>query len=117
MPQVMPRRPRVLRNVRGGGGERRIAEAACRIVWSTCPFRLECVIGGLERQELWGIWGGMDCQDRKRIAANTGICYPVSRPTRHERAPGEAELRLRRMPGEAYADVDRRASRHDTESR
>lgn len=60
--------------------DRRIAEHACRIVCSTCPFRLPCAIGGLERQERWGIWGGLDYQDRKRIAARYGYLPPGDPP-------------------------------------
>lgn len=60
--------------------QRREAEHACRIVCSTCPFRLDCAIGGLERRERWGIWGGLDYQDRKKIAARYGYLPPGDPP-------------------------------------
>lgn len=30
------------------------AKALCR----TCPIRIECLTGALERREPWGVWGG-----------------------------------------------------------
>jgi hypothetical protein len=59
---------------------RKAAELACRIICSTCPFRLDCAIGGLERQERWGIWGGLDYADRKKIAARYGYEPPGDPP-------------------------------------
>jgi hypothetical protein len=60
--------------------DRRLAEAACRIVCSTCPFRLDCATGALERRERWGIWGGLTYEDRKRIAAKYGYLPPGDPP-------------------------------------
>lgn len=60
--------------------DRRLAEAACRIVCSSCPFRLPCAIGGLERRERWGIWGGLDYEDRKLLAARYGYLPPGDPP-------------------------------------
>ncbi len=31
-----------------------LAKALCR----TCPLRVECLAGALDRQEPWGVWGG-----------------------------------------------------------
>jgi WhiB family transcriptional regulator, redox-sensing transcriptional regulator len=31
-----------------------LAKALCR----TCPVRVECLAGALDRQEPWGVWGG-----------------------------------------------------------
>ena len=60
--------------------ERRLAEAACRIVCAGCPFRLACAVGGLERQERWGVWGGLTYEDRKRVAAQYGYLPPGDPP-------------------------------------
>ena len=68
----------------GGDGakpaERKAAELACRVICSSCPVRLACAIGGLERQERWGVWGGLDYADRKRIAARYGYLPPGDPP-------------------------------------
>ncbi|TDV40120.1 WhiB family transcriptional regulator [Actinophytocola oryzae] len=60
--------------------KRRAAEYACRVVCSTCPLRLPCAVGALERAEKHGIWGGLDYQDRKRIAARYGYLPPGDPP-------------------------------------
>ena len=31
---------------------------AAKALCSTCPARLDCLSGALERQEPWGVWGG-----------------------------------------------------------
>lgn len=59
---------------------RKTAELACRIICSTCPFRLACAVGALERRERWGIWGGLDYQDRKKIAAKFSYEPPGDPP-------------------------------------
>lgn len=51
------------------------AELACRVVCRVCPVRMLCATNALERGEPWGIWGGLDRRDRKKLAAELG--YPV----------------------------------------
>lgn len=34
------------------------AVATAQAVCGTCPLRIECLAGALEREEPWGIWGG-----------------------------------------------------------
>lgn len=53
---------------------------ACRLICRACPVRLECATGALERRERWGIWGGLDYHDRKRIAAKHGYLPPGDVP-------------------------------------
>ena len=60
--------------------DRELAEAACRLICSACPVRLDCVVGALERREPYGIWGGLDREDRKRIAARFGYLPPGDPP-------------------------------------
>jgi len=55
--------------------DREVAEYACRIVCSTCPVRLACAVGALERREPYGIWGGLDRADRTKVARRYG--YPI----------------------------------------
>lgn len=59
---------------------RETAETACRLVCSACPVRLACAVGALERREPYGIWGGLDREDRKRIAARYGYLPPGDPP-------------------------------------
>jgi hypothetical protein len=60
--------------------ERRAAEYACRRVCAECPFRLPCAIGGLERRERWGVWGGLTYDDRKALAGKYGYLPPGDPP-------------------------------------
>ncbi|HEU5475686.1 MAG TPA: WhiB family transcriptional regulator [Actinophytocola sp.] len=68
----------------GGDGakpaQRAAAELACRTICAVCPVRLQCAVGALERRERWGIWGGMDYQDRKLVAARFGYEPPGDPP-------------------------------------
>ncbi|GAB3472143.1 hypothetical protein GCM10027436_88490 [Actinophytocola sediminis] len=54
--------------------------AAARLICSACPVRLLCAVGALERREPYGIWGGLDRQDRKAIAARFGYEPPGDPP-------------------------------------
>jgi len=53
-----------------------LAKALCR----TCPLRLECLAGALERQEPWGVWGG------ELLIAGVVVARkrPRGRPRKHE---------------------------------
>ncbi len=59
---------------------RQAAELACKVVCAVCPVRLACAVGALERRERWGIWGGLDYEDRKRAAAKFGYLPPGDPP-------------------------------------
>lgn len=41
------------------------AKAVCR----RCPVRADCLEGALERQEQWGVWGGLSTRERRDLAA------------------------------------------------
>jgi hypothetical protein len=53
---------------------------AARVICSTCPVRMLCASGALERGEPWGIWGGLDRTDRKAIAIEYGYPLPAMLP-------------------------------------
>ena len=40
-----------------------LAKAICH----ECPIRVECGVQAIERDEKWGVWGGMSADDRKKI--------------------------------------------------
>lgn len=44
-------------------GDREEAMRLC----ASCPVRLECLEHALENREAYGIWGGTDEQERKRL--------------------------------------------------
>jgi WhiB family redox-sensing transcriptional regulator len=46
------------------GGSTREAKRTCR----ACEVRAECLEYALDRQERWGIWGGMSERERHRLA-------------------------------------------------
>lgn len=49
----------------------------CRRVCWSCPVRLLCLRHALVRGEPWGIWGGLDPEQRVALAARGG--YPIPR--------------------------------------
>lgn len=59
---------------------REAAEFACKVICAACPVRFQCALGALERGEPWGIWGGLDRQDRKAIAIEFGFPLPGDPP-------------------------------------
>lgn len=57
------------------------AEAlACRAICAACPVRFDCALAALERGEPNGIWGGLDRQDRKKLAIEFGFPLPGDPP-------------------------------------
>jgi WhiB family redox-sensing transcriptional regulator len=48
------------------------AKALC----ATCPIRLSCLTGALERQETWGVWGGEIVIDGTVVAYKRGRGRP-----------------------------------------
>lgn len=41
------------------------AKAVCKM----CPVRQECLFYALERDERWGVWGGLDQYERRALKA------------------------------------------------
>ncbi|HLR57528.1 MAG TPA: WhiB family transcriptional regulator [Beutenbergiaceae bacterium] len=46
----------------------------------TCPLRVECLQGALEREEPWGVWGGEIFVDGKIVANKRGRGRPRKHP-------------------------------------
>jgi hypothetical protein len=44
-------------------------------ICNRCPFQTECAEWGITR-ERYGIWGGLNVEDRNRIRASRGITLP-----------------------------------------
>ena len=44
-------------------------QASAKRMCNVCPVRAMCLLGALERNERFGIWGGTTPADRKRIRA------------------------------------------------
>ncbi|XVV05830.1 WhiB family transcriptional regulator [Actinosynnema sp. CA-248983] len=53
---------------------------AARTICAGCPVRLACALDALKRGEAWGIWGGLDRQDRKALAIEYGFPLPGDPP-------------------------------------
>lgn len=57
------------------------AEAAeCRTLCAGCPVLDQCRAEALIAGEAWGIWGGLDADERERIAERDGHPVPAVRP-------------------------------------
>lgn len=50
-------------------------KALCRNICATCPVQPDCQEAALKAGEAWGIWGGLDPDERVLIASKQG--YPV----------------------------------------
>jgi len=61
-----------------------LAKSLC----GTCPLRVECLAGALEREEPWGVWGG-EIFERGAVVPRK---RPRGRP-RKEDAARDAQLR------------------------
>jgi WhiB family redox-sensing transcriptional regulator len=61
------------------------AKALC----AACPIRTDCLLGAMERQEPWGVWGGEVFVDGVVVARKRGRGrprkYPVGTPRRLRR--------------------------------
>ncbi|MFC8463360.1 WhiB family transcriptional regulator [Streptomyces sp. NPDC057250] len=51
----------------GSPAEVRAATAAAKEICRTCPVKHPCLIDSVQRGERWGVWGGMDENDRARL--------------------------------------------------
>ncbi len=49
----------------GQGGQSMAAHA--KFVCRGCPVRTACLTHALETDEPWGIWGGLDAQERRSL--------------------------------------------------
>ncbi|MEU5847455.1 WhiB family transcriptional regulator [Saccharopolyspora shandongensis] len=52
----------------------------CRAVCGACPVRERCLAEALAAGEPWGIWGGLDSDQRADLAERTGYPEPVIVP-------------------------------------
>lgn len=56
------------------GGSTTAAKRVCM----GCPVRAECLTEALERQERFGIWGGLSERERRKLASGTVVDVPVT---------------------------------------
>ncbi|MEV5537439.1 WhiB family transcriptional regulator [Saccharopolyspora shandongensis] len=52
----------------------------CRAVCAECPVREQCLADALAAGEPWGIWGGLDTDERATLADRTGAPTPAILP-------------------------------------
>lgn len=52
----------------------------CRALCAGCPVAEQCLAEALNTGEAWGIWGGLDADERERVAEQTGAPAPAVRP-------------------------------------
>ncbi|WIV59038.1 WhiB family transcriptional regulator [Amycolatopsis nalaikhensis] len=52
----------------------------CRAVCAECPVRELCLAEALTSGEAWGIWGGLDADERAAVAEQSGHPAPTVRP-------------------------------------
>ncbi|GGM65080.1 hypothetical protein GCM10012275_39530 [Longimycelium tulufanense] len=52
----------------------------CRTLCATCPVREQCLADALTTGEAWGIWGGLDADERAALAEQHGHPAPIVRP-------------------------------------
>lgn len=48
----------------------------CRRICTTCPVAVDCLRASLTAGEPWGIWGGLDEDERAAVAAAIGMDMP-----------------------------------------
>lgn len=70
---------------------------ACRALCTGCPVREQCLAEALASGEAWGIWGGLDTDQRTEVAEQRGQPAPVVRPT-HGTNTRYAKHRCRCVP-------------------
>jgi hypothetical protein len=51
-------------------------DAICRQICSDCPVRMECLGAAVLVGEPWGIWGGLDADERRQLAHAYGLVIP-----------------------------------------
>lgn len=55
-------------------------DAECRALCAGCPVREQCLASALASGEAWGLWGGVDADERLRIAERDGHELPAVLP-------------------------------------
>lgn len=55
--------------------------ATCRAICATCPVLSECRTYALQAGEPWGIWGGLDPDERAELAAGLNCPPPTVLPS------------------------------------
>ncbi len=65
-----------------------VAEA--QAVCGSCPLRIECLAGALEREEPWGIWGGEVFEGGQIVARRRRPGRPSRDDASHARAASHA---------------------------
>ncbi|MEW2068458.1 WhiB family transcriptional regulator [Streptomyces sp. NPDC007346] len=65
--------------------------AAAKAVCRTCPVVHPCLVDALERGERWGVWGGLDEDDRARLLHGTGDDPPGEEGAVDARAQAQAQ--------------------------
>lgn len=58
----------------------------CRAICLTCPVRQTCLRHALTAAEPWGIWGGLDPDQRAELARLAGYPVPTALPMHGFRA-------------------------------
>jgi hypothetical protein len=53
----------------------------CRAICAVCPVRTYCQTEALITGEPWGIWGGLDTDERELIAERDGYPLPSIKPS------------------------------------
>jgi hypothetical protein len=54
--------------------------ARCRAICAGCPVRARCLADALAAGEPWGLWGGLDPDERAAIAVRDGYPPPRALP-------------------------------------
>jgi hypothetical protein len=54
--------------------------AECRALCAGCPVAEQCLADALTTGEAWGIWGGLDADEREPLAEQQGHPAPVVKP-------------------------------------
>lgn len=55
-------------------------DAECRALCAACPVRQQCLGAALASGEAWGLWGGLDAEERMRLAERDGHELPAVLP-------------------------------------
>lgn len=50
-------------------------KAVCAV---ECPFQVTCLQWALDRREAWGVWGGLDPEERAKYGAKIGAAKPTT---------------------------------------
>lgn len=87
--------------------------STAKTVCAGCPVRTECLEAALQREEPFGVWGGLDTRERRRLlkarrlAEGTGVVPPACRPgSKVALCMGRADLIKQRLgQGRTHAAI------------